>query len=195
VDLLNIRFIITRSQDLSRMAAYPWYRHIASLPGNELLENKNVFPRFFLVHQVRTVGSLKEARDVMSHRAFDLRKTAIVEQAMEIGAGGGADEVKTLRYEPNAIELLATSGRGGLLVLSETYYPGWRAWVDDQPATIYQTDIALRGVIVPGGAHRVRMEFRPLVLPVSFGISLGTAILLAISAFVYRRNASQIQLK
>jgi uncharacterized membrane protein YfhO len=103
--------------------------------------------------------------------------------------------VKTLRYEPNAIELLATSGRGGLLVLSETYYPGWRAWVDDQPAAIYQTDIALRGVIVPGGAHRVRMEFRPLVLPVSFGISLGTAILLAISAFVYRRNASQIQLK
>jgi hypothetical protein len=195
VDLLNIRFVITRSQDLSRMAAYPWYRHIASLPGNELFENKNVFPRFFLVHQVRTVGSLKEARDVMSHRPFDLRKTAIVEQAMEIGPGGGADEVKTLRYEPNAIELLATSGRGGLLVLSETYYPGWRAWVDDQPASIYQTDIALRGVIVPGGAHRVRIEFRPLVLPVSFGISLGTAILLAISAFVYRRNASRIQLK
>jgi hypothetical protein len=165
------------------------------LPGNELFESKNVFPRFFLVHQVRTVRSLQEARDVMSHRPFDLRKTAIVEQAIEIGPGGGADEVKTLRYEPNAIELLATSGRGGLLVLSETYYPGWRAWVDDQPASIYQTDIALRGVIVPGGTHRVRMEFRPLVLPVSFGISLGTAILLAISAFVYRRNASRIQLK
>ena len=81
VDLLNMRYIITRGQDISRMAAYPRYRHIASLPGNELFENRNVFPRFFLVHQVRTVGSLKEARDVMSHRPFDLRKTAIVEQA------------------------------------------------------------------------------------------------------------------
>ncbi len=69
-------------------------------------------------------------------------------------------------------------------MLSETYYPGWKAWLDDQPVPIYSTDIALRGVIVPAGAHRVRMEFRPLILPISLGISLATAILLAFCMFV-----------
>jgi uncharacterized membrane protein YfhO len=102
--------------------------------------------------------------------------------------------VKTLRYEPNAIELSAQTSRGGLLVLSETYYPGWKAWLDDQPTPIYCTDIALRGVLVPAGTHRVRMEFRPLILPIALGISLITAILLAISAFVYRKSARRIQL-
>jgi uncharacterized membrane protein YfhO len=77
------------------------------------------------------------------------------------------------------------------LVLSETYYPGWKAWIDEQPTQIHSVDIALRGVVVPAGAHRLRMEFRPVILPVSLGISLATAILLAISAFRYR----SIQLK
>jgi uncharacterized membrane protein YfhO len=96
--------------------------------------------------------------------------------------------VKTLNYEPNTIELSTQTTRGGLLVLSETNYPGWKAWLDDQPTPIYSTDIALRGVIVPAGAHRVRMEFRPLIFPISLGISLATAILLALAAFLYRRH-------
>ena len=102
--------------------------------------------------------------------------------------------MKALKYEPGPIELSAQTPRGGLLVLSETDYPGWKAWLDDRPTRIYSTDIALRGVIVPAGAHRVRMEFRPPILPISLGISLATAILLALPAFVYRRNASRIQL-
>jgi uncharacterized membrane protein YfhO len=81
-----------------------------------------------------------------------------------------------------------------MLVLSETNYPGWKAWLDDQPTPIIPTDIALRGIVVPAGAHRVRMEFRPLILTISLGISLATAILLAFCAFVYRQSASRIQL-
>ena len=39
VDLLNVRYIITRAEDVPRMAALPKFRHLASLPGNELFEN------------------------------------------------------------------------------------------------------------------------------------------------------------
>jgi hypothetical protein len=194
VDLLNVRYVVTRAEDVPRLAAIPKFRHIASLPGNELFENTTVYPRFFLVHQARAVTSLQEARDLISRRQVDLRQTAIVDQQIELASAGGSDEVKTLKYEPNAIELSTQTSRGGLLVLSETYYPGWRAWLDDRPTQIYSTDIALRGIIIPAGVHSVRMEFRPAILPVSLGISLATAILLAISAFVYRRNASRIQL-
>jgi hypothetical protein len=194
VDLLNVRYIITRSDDVPRMAAIPKFRHIASLPGNELFENTGVFPRFFLVHQARAVTSLEEARDLILRHQVDLRTTAIVDRPMELPSGGGADEVKTLSYEPNAIDLSAQTSRGGLLVLSETNYPGWKAWLDDRPTPIYLTDIALRGVIVPAGAHRIRMEFRPPIFLISLGISLATAILLGVCAFVYRRSASRIQL-
>jgi hypothetical protein len=198
VDLMNIRFVITRTPDLSRMAAFPWYRHIASLPGNELFENRGAFPRFFLVHQVRMVGSLEEARDLIRGHQVNLRETATVEKPIDLpldrGEARAYDQVTTVHYEPNSVELSTQTSLTSMLVLSETNYPGWKAWLDDQPTPIIPTDIALRGIVVPAGAHRVRMEFRPLILTISLGISLATAILLAFCAFVYRRSASRIQL-
>ena len=199
VDLLNVRYIVTRAQDIPRMAAIPKFRHLASLPGNELFENLTAFPRFFLAHETRAVKSIEEARNLVQRHEIDLRYTAITDPPIELPPNianevDEVDEVKTLKYEPNSIEVSTQASRQSLLVLSETYYPGWKAWLDDQPVPIVPADIALRSVIVPAGEHRVRMEFRPLILPISLGISLGTAVLLAICVFVCRRSASRIQL-
>jgi hypothetical protein len=190
VDLLNVRYVITRAEDVPRFAALPKFHHIASLPGNELFENDDAYPRFFLVHQVHRVDSLEQARDVIARHEVDLRKTAIIEGPVALAAEtpGETDAVTTLKYEPNAIELAVGSASGGFLVLSETYYPGWKAWVDNRAIPIYQADIGLRGVVVPGGTHQIRLEFRPAILPISLGISLVTASLLGLSAFISMRK-------
>jgi hypothetical protein len=192
VDLLNVRYIITRPEDAPRLAAIAKFRHLESLPGNELFENLTAFPRFFLAHEVRTVRSIAELRNLVQRHEIDLLYTAVTDPPIELpsklSAPVDVDLVKTMKYEPNLIELSTQASRRSVLVLSETYYPGWKAWLDDQPAQIYPTDVALRGVIVPAGEHRVRMEFRPPILPISLGISLMTAFLLAISAFLYRRR-------
>lgn len=47
VDLLNVKYIVTRSEDIPRFAAFPKYRHVASVPGSEIYENTSVLPRFF----------------------------------------------------------------------------------------------------------------------------------------------------
>jgi hypothetical protein len=194
VDLLNIRYIVAADGGVARVAALPKFRPIASLPGHELFENTQVFPRFFLLHQARAVSSLEEARDLILAHKIDLRQTAIVDRPLELEAGDGSEEVKTLQYEPNSIELSTQSSRSSLLVLSETNYPGWKAWLDGRPTPIYPADIALRGIPVPRGTHHIRMEFRPPILAISFGISLATACLLAISGFLHRLRASRIQL-
>jgi hypothetical protein len=196
VDLLNVRYIVARSQDAPRLKALPKFHPVASLPGGELFENTQAFLRFFLVHQARTVESLAEARELILGRSVNLRETALVDQTIDVGPPEEkSDEVKTLRYEPNRIELDVSAASAGLLVLSETYYPGWQAWIDERPAKIYATDIALRGVAVPAGEHRIRMEFRPALFALSLGISLATAILLAFSAFLYRRSTRHDTIK
>ncbi len=200
VDLLNVRYVITRQQDVPRMAAVPKFRHVTTLPGHELFENTAAFPRFFLVHEVRTVSSIEQARGLILRHEVNLREAAITEQPVELGPSvpretSPPEEVKTLAYAPNAIELATRTASPALLVLSETYYPGWKAWVDDRPAPIYPTDIALRGVFVPAGSHRIRMEFRPAILRVALAITLATAILLLFSAIVYRRRESHVTIK
>jgi hypothetical protein len=181
LDLLNVRYVLAGPKSVDRVSAVPRFRHVASLPGNELFENVTVMPRFFIVHQVRAVSSLSEARAVIDRREIDFRQTALTEAPLRLPPGStGADEVRILDYEPNSIELAVRSRGVGLVVASETHYPGWEASVDGRPAEIHRVDIALRGIVVPDGAHRVRMEFRPTILWVSLAISLATAAFLAI---------------
>jgi uncharacterized membrane protein YfhO len=60
-----------------------------------------------------------------------------------------------------------------MVVLSDTWYPGWEAWVDGKPARIYEVYGALRGVVVEKGDHRIEMRFRPR------SVYLGLAMTLA----------------
>jgi hypothetical protein len=182
LDLLNVRYVVAGSpQAADRLRALPRFRHLASLPGNELFENLTVMPRFNLVHQVRQVSSLAEARGIIDRREIDFRQTAIAEVAIPLLPGSaGVDDVKVIDYQATSIELAVQSRGSSLLVAAETEYPGWDAWVDGRPAPIHRVDIAFRGVVVPDGAHRVRMEFRPAILPVSLAISLAAGVFLVL---------------
>src|SRR5438105_2057673 len=64
-------------------------------------------------------------------------------------------------------------GWGGMVVLSDTFYPGWRARVDHKPAPIYEVNGAMRGVVVPAGSHTVTMRYRPV------SVYLGAALTVA----------------
>jgi hypothetical protein len=177
LDLLNARYVVTSAKAAERLKALPRYRHVASLPGNELFENLTAMPRFSLVHEVRMVSTLGEARAAIDRREVDFRRTALTEEPIPLPPSAeGVDDVKVVDYQPASLELAVQSRGTSLLVAAETDYPGWEAWVDGAPATIHRVDIALRGVVVPGGSHRVRMEFRPAILPVSLGITLLTAV-------------------
>jgi hypothetical protein len=125
------------------------------------------------------VSSLAEARGIIERREIDFRQTAIVEVPIPLPPGSaGADDVKVIDYQPTSLELAVQSRGSSLLVASETEYPGWDAWVDGRPVSIHRVDIAFRGVVVPDGAHRVRMEFRPAILPISLAITFATGLFL-----------------
>jgi hypothetical protein len=81
--------------------------------------------------------------------------------------------------------------RPGLLVLAETHYPGWKAWVDEQPVPIHLTDLALRGVELGPGAHRVRFAYQPGWLRPTLLLA-GLALLLGLLALLWpiRRRVS-----
>jgi hypothetical protein len=184
LDLMNVKYLITRPPGAARLWSNPKYRHVKSLPGNELFENLAVMPRFFLVREVQPAASLAAA--------IDFRRTAITDRPIAFPAGNAANGIETdlvtvLRYQPDSLELSVRSQASALLVLSESYYPGWKAWLDTAPAEIYRTDVAFRGVAVPPGQHVVRMEFRPVILPVSAAISLSTAIFLVVLGWWGRR--------
>jgi uncharacterized membrane protein YfhO len=70
------------------------------------------------------------------------------------------------------IEIHTNSASPCFLVLSDVYYPGWKATIDGNPTHIFQTNYVLRGVMVPAGGHIVHFEFRPKSFYWGAGISI-----------------------
>jgi hypothetical protein len=85
------------------------------------------------------------------------------------GSDQAAGQALITRWEPDKIELTAQGE--GTLVLSEIYYPGWRAWVDGKEVAVVAVDGLLRGVPLSPGPHQVILRF----LPTSVYIGLALA--------------------
>jgi uncharacterized membrane protein YfhO len=88
--------------------------------------------------------------------------------------------------DPNAVALSMNLDDPGLLVLSDSYYPGWRAWADGEPADIHRVNYGFRGIVVPAGRHTVEMRYEPASFRVGLFVSLlGLAALVGAGAAVY----------
>jgi uncharacterized membrane protein YfhO len=87
-------------------------------------------------------------------------------------------------YEPERVEIRATLAQPGLLVLADTYYPGWTAEVDGQAAEIVPADLYLRGVALDAGDHTVVLRFRPASVRIGLTVSLVAWMALAVAAAV-----------
>lgn len=96
----------------------------------------------------------------------------------------GPGRVRISRYDNERVELRISMDQPGWVILSDTFYPGWRARLDGQPTEIYQANYLFRAVFVPSGEHTVVFRYLPSRLLWGLGImgaSLAFALLFAIS--------------
>ena len=128
---------------------------------------------------------------------FDPAQTALVETAdapslsLLTGINAASASVRMLRSTSAESEYAISSQRPALLVLSEVFYPGWEAHLDERPAPLLRVNYALRGVPLPAGAHRVRLRFRPPSVQRGAVLSLLGIALLLVCRWPIRRVQKQ----
>jgi hypothetical protein len=94
-----------------------------------------------------------------------------------------------LTYRPERIVIEALSNRAGYLLLQDTYYPGWKAYVDGDPTDVLRTDLGVRAVELPAGSHQIVFEYAPASLKIGIaGSSLGVALLAVCAGLGLRRR-------
>ncbi len=81
-----------------------------------------------------------------------------------------------LKYEPNYVEIEAVVGESKFLILSDTYYPGWKAHVDGKIDKIYRADYILRAVYLKPGKHIVKFTYDPFSFKIGMLISAVTCV-------------------
>lgn len=103
--------------------------------------------------------------------------------------------VQLTSYEPNRLTYHVSSAKGGVVVFSEIYYPGWQAMIDGAPVDIARADYILRAMHVPSGSHTIEMWFEPQSIRVTETIAYVALALLVIGvmAWVWRQKNNWIK--
>jgi len=179
--LLNIRYMLTAG----RIDHPNW--ELVFDEGMRIYRNRCEWPRAFMVHSAERAASLEDALQRIKSGAVNAATTAVLEDPPEgvfeslPADSRPATTVAIARYRFNTVDLGVTAEQPGIVVLCDVLYPGWRAYVDGQPAPILKADGIFRGVKVPAGEHRVSFRFEPE--PLRRGMMLmgaGAAIMLAL---------------
>ena len=86
------------------------------------------------------------------------------EQLQQSAKQDDTSMVKLTQYKPNNLTYEVKSDKGGVIVFSEIYYPGWTATVDGQKAEMGRVNYVLRALNVKPGNHKVILDFHPTSL-------------------------------
>ena len=160
------------------------------------IQNPYVYGNAWFVDQLSYVDNANQEIDALGH--INLRHQAVADAKFKAQLGEAVEQdtasvVTITAYEPNRLTYDVNSGKGGVLVFSEIYYPGWTATVDGEPVELGRVDYVLRAMNVKPGRHEVVLSFFPksvntteTVAYVAYGALL--LILLGAGYLEYRRR-------
>jgi hypothetical protein len=178
--LLNVKYVITWRKVLVPETKV-LHEEPKKLDTTYLHRLDEYGPRAYVVHQVEVIEKDEKVLERLREPEFDPRQVAILPHRPDLALPSpveGESSVVILERQPERMVLEVDMAANGLLVLSEVYYPGWRAYADGREVPIYRADHVLRAVPLRAGHHRVEMVFDPLWPKVGLAVS-GVTVLLA----------------
>jgi hypothetical protein len=174
----------------------------------QLRRNRAVYPRAWIVHsaRVRPLTSRADVRDRLmdgllfmndpiwnepDRPVYNLRESALIETDDREGLktflpgtpAGPTESVAVVKYEPQRVEMTASMDRPGLVILADTYYPGWHLTIDGQIASFYRANRLMRGAAVPAGVHTLVYTYEPTSFRVGLIVSAAGVIALFVLAW------------
>lgn len=180
--LLNVKYVLTKRK-FNDDKLIPVMQE-DQINVYELAPNLRL-PRAFIVH--RAVVAQSNDEEFRAIKSMDPRAEVVLPKAPPLPLPGEPSSGSTatiVERRSDRIELRTLSTANGLLVLSEVFYPGWKAFVDGQPVEVLRANYLLRAVPVEKGSHRVDLVYDPPSLR-SGAIVSGASALIALAAMLF----------
>jgi hypothetical protein len=168
-----------------------------------VVENLAARPRAFLASRAVAVAPDDWSLTRLTDTSIDLRTTVLLERPITTPGDGGTvlegapigpdERAEVVRYEPDRAVIQVHANETRYLVLTDSFYPGWKVWIDGRPVDVEQANYLFRAVAVPPGEHTVEWRYQPTSLLLGAVLSAaGLAIMaaLAMRGLVDRRRIS-----
>ncbi len=171
LNMLNARYFILPLQDGKTVPLLNPYVHGPAWFVDKLtyVDNAN--------DEIEALGKMDLRHEAVADKRFEpVLKTAARQDS--------TSRVKLVSYMSNSLKYDVNSSKGGVIVFSEVYYPGWTATVDGRPAELGRVNYLLRAVNVAPGRHTVELTFHPRSVTVTETVAyVSYAVLLLLIAF------------
>ena len=149
-----------------RVARTPSETHarvvFAGAQGVNVYEWDGALPRAFVVHEAAGLADRRHAAGALAALGErTANETFLPGPVPALERCPGPEEARIVESSENRVVVEARLGCRGMVILSDTWFPGWRAWVDGRRTRIHEAYAAVRGVVVDGGAHRIEFRYLP----------------------------------
>jgi hypothetical protein len=205
LDLLGVRLCVLQVREPRpellgwKLIGKGWIPSQFTLRGEEpkgtmpvaIYENPKVLPRAFLLGEVRVVRPDEDA--LVALQTLDPRGAVLVSSdPLPSGPRQPFTAAKIRAYQPQRVVIEAAPEQPAILVLTDSWFPGWRATVDGQPTDVLRVNLGLRGVALSPGKHEVVFEFVPPGLVTGGLLSMLTAVVIVgLSVWEWRRKVGE----
>jgi hypothetical protein len=163
------------------------FRFLYEFGDTSMFENLSAMPPAFLVPSsgITVIKDEKAQMELIRSPGFDPARTVVLEEPLSLSSTGGVPgNVQWIARKNSSLQLKVESATDSVLVLSQVFYPGWKAFVDGKQTPVFPVDYALTGIAVGPGSHDVVFKFDPLSFKIGLFLSAVTA--LVVGALLYR---------
>ena len=159
--LANVQYLFSR-REVSREGLTKV--HDGAAGGLFVYRNESCLPRFFIAHRTLLFEDSTALLDSLANADMaNLRNTAFLESAPALDtsdvSSGGGDTVMVRRYESDRIELEVQAAGAGVLMVTNNWFPGWKAMVNGLDSPVMPADFTFQGVAVPGGRSEIVLYY------------------------------------
>jgi len=191
LEALSVRWLV-----LPVHASSDRLQHLGSNPPVELYRLNDTLPRVRVVNNARIVESIDELWTLVASEELDVKKEVILHDqalaplitAINMGAEeeGLIADAKIIVDKSTELIIEATAAKRSLLLVADTFYPGWEATVDGQPTPIFRANIAHRAVELTPGKHQVVFRFNSRAVKMGLQCSAaGILVLIFLLVAIY----------
>lgn len=192
LSLLNVAYIIHKKSDDNMPWTIPYWTYpsgqftqVFEDSSYRILENTKAYPHAFLVGAYQ-VAHGQAILDTMFGKQFDLRNSIVLEEKPNLPIQNDPKAISnSVSYKADKIIIQTQAKTNMLLFLSDSYYPGWKAYMDGKEVPILRADYSFRAVTVPNGKHVVTFVYKPLSFALGLiGAIFGLVSLVGVSFFL-----------
>ena len=180
--MLNVKYVISKGALPNKEYANIYNKNYY------LYQDIDILPRAYIVGNANVIQDKKETFRILQSKNYNPKEYILLEKASRVTLKNKEKfrSVKITSYKPNEIKLKTSVYSSGFLVLSEIWYPGWKAYDNGRETEILKTNYMFRSIYLKKGMHDITFVYDPISYKIGKAISILTLFVAIL--FIHRNR-------